>query len=273
MTSVDQRQVRAGQDRQADDVDALLERGVDDLRRRQPDALVDHLDAGCRAPGPRSARRRSSARRGPACRPGLDAPPEPRAGAPRPPRAPRRGCRPRAPPPCRRRSARGTRRTPRACAAPHSPVVTPAFAAGDRGRHHVRARRAPRPAAPPAPPRPPPRRARRATRCSRAICSASTAGSTDQDAAVAGGERRRLGLGEAVDADHHLSRRPRSRASRAVLAATSARLHVARSRATAPPIASMRASSARAPSFSASTLASTTGLPSKRSPYSSRSVS
>ena len=43
--------------------------------------------------------------------------------------------------------------------------------------------------------------------------------------------------------------------------------------ATAPPIASICASSARAPSFNASTLRSIAGLPSNRSSYSSRSVS
>ena len=39
-------QVRAGQDRQADDVHVLLDGGRDDLRRGEPDALVDHLEAG-----------------------------------------------------------------------------------------------------------------------------------------------------------------------------------------------------------------------------------
>ena len=43
---LDQRHVRAGEDREADDVHALLERGVDDARGREADALVDDLDAG-----------------------------------------------------------------------------------------------------------------------------------------------------------------------------------------------------------------------------------
>ena len=37
--------VRAGEDRQADHVHALLERGGGDARRRQADAVVDHLEA------------------------------------------------------------------------------------------------------------------------------------------------------------------------------------------------------------------------------------
>ena len=42
----DQRHMRARQDRQADDMDALFQRGVDDFGRRQADALVNHLHAG-----------------------------------------------------------------------------------------------------------------------------------------------------------------------------------------------------------------------------------
>ena len=41
----DQLAVRAREDRQADDVDALLQRAGGDLRRRQPDALVDDVHA------------------------------------------------------------------------------------------------------------------------------------------------------------------------------------------------------------------------------------
>ena len=41
-----QRHVRAGEDREADDVHALLQRGVGDAGGGEADALVDHLDAG-----------------------------------------------------------------------------------------------------------------------------------------------------------------------------------------------------------------------------------
>ena len=43
---LDQGQGRAGEDREADDVDALLQGGVGDAGRGEADALVDHLDAG-----------------------------------------------------------------------------------------------------------------------------------------------------------------------------------------------------------------------------------
>ena len=42
----DQREMRAREDRKTDDVDALLDGGVDDLGRGQADALVDHFKAG-----------------------------------------------------------------------------------------------------------------------------------------------------------------------------------------------------------------------------------
>src|SRR4051794_27582738 len=42
----DQLHVRAGEDRQADHVNAFVDRRLGDLRRRQPDALVDHVEAG-----------------------------------------------------------------------------------------------------------------------------------------------------------------------------------------------------------------------------------
>jgi len=38
--------VRTGQDREPDDVDALLARGADDFGGRQADALIDHVHAG-----------------------------------------------------------------------------------------------------------------------------------------------------------------------------------------------------------------------------------
>ena len=38
--------MRAGEDREADQVDVLLDGGRDDLLRREPDALVDDLEAG-----------------------------------------------------------------------------------------------------------------------------------------------------------------------------------------------------------------------------------
>ena len=47
-------------------------------------------------------------------------------------------------PPRRRRSARGTRRRPRAASSPHSPVVTPALAQAIDGSHDVAASLAPR---------------------------------------------------------------------------------------------------------------------------------
>ena len=52
-----------------DAVHVLRHRGRDDLRRGQPDALVDRPRSRRRGPGRRSARRRWSARPGPACRP------------------------------------------------------------------------------------------------------------------------------------------------------------------------------------------------------------
>ena len=82
-------QVRARQHRQPDDVHVLLDRGGDDLRRGQPDALVDRPRSRRRGRGRRSARRRWSARRGRACRPGSAA----GRRAPRRWPAPARGCR------------------------------------------------------------------------------------------------------------------------------------------------------------------------------------
>ena len=58
------------EDRQADHVDALVDRRAGDLRRRQADALVDDVHARVARARRRSARRRWSGRRGPACRPG-----------------------------------------------------------------------------------------------------------------------------------------------------------------------------------------------------------
>src|SRR6185312_5320583 len=40
-----QRHMAAGEDGEADDMDALLERGVDDLRRREANALINHLES------------------------------------------------------------------------------------------------------------------------------------------------------------------------------------------------------------------------------------
>ena len=45
-----QLQVRAGQDREADEVHVLVHRGRDDLRGGQPDPLVDDLEAGVAGP-------------------------------------------------------------------------------------------------------------------------------------------------------------------------------------------------------------------------------
>ena len=123
-------QVRAGQDRQADDVHVLLDRGRDDLRRGEPDALVDRPRSRRRGRGRRSARRRWSARRGRACRPGSAAGrraprrwPAPARGRRSASRRPRRRRWPRPRPVGARYSPNTSRSTPA-----HSPVVTPARA-------------------------------------------------------------------------------------------------------------------------------------------------
>ena len=123
----DQLHVRAGQDREPDAVHVLGHRGGHDLLRRQPDALVDHLEA--RVPGAdgdllgavgvpveaRACRRAAAAgRRAPRRSPG------PARGPPPARRRPRRR-RPRRRP----RSGRGTRRTPRAACRPTPPWSRP----------------------------------------------------------------------------------------------------------------------------------------------------
>ena len=176
----DQLVVRARQDREADHVDALVDRRPRDLRRRQPDPLVDDLHAGVAHEPRRSARPRWSARRAPACRRGSSGrtraarpPARPRRAAPRPPRSTA------GPPPRRRRSARGRSRRRRAGTAPLAPSSTPARAAaivagiaflGGRRRHARQLLQlAPRTAASSRAPRHSP---------SAATCSPSTAGST-----------------------------------------------------------------------------------------------
>ena len=106
--------VRAGQHRQADAVHVLVDRGRDDLRGGEPDALVDDLEAGVARP-----HRHLLGAVGVPVEPGLaDQQPQPPAellaGGPHRARAPRRalvGDRRRRPPTRRRRSVRGTRRT------------------------------------------------------------------------------------------------------------------------------------------------------------------
>ena len=55
--------VRAGQDRQADDVGIFLQRGADDLLRRLAQAGVDDLHAGIAQARARSPWRRGRVRR------------------------------------------------------------------------------------------------------------------------------------------------------------------------------------------------------------------
>ena len=192
----DQLHVRAGQDREPDAVHVLGDRGRDDLLRRQPDALVDDLEAGVAGP-----HRDLLGAVGVAVEPGLaDQQPQPAAEllagpldvARGPGRAPRRPRRPR--PRRTPRSAPGTRRTPRAGRRP-TPPSSP--------------RRGPRPASPPSGSSPDlrrlgelrraPARPRRRRAPSRHAASASTAallglrvGGLDRGVQV-GGERRRLG--------------------------------------------------------------------------------
>ena len=135
-------QVRAGQHRQPDDVHVLLDRGGDDLRRGEPDALVDRPRSRRRGRGRRSARRRWSARRGRACRPGSA------AGRPAPRRWP-------APAPARRSAIASASPPPLAAATPggrpvlaehlaQHPGPLPRRHAGagalEGGRHEVRRR-------------------------------------------------------------------------------------------------------------------------------------
>ena len=264
----------ARQDREADHVHALLERGVDDCAGRQADALVDHLHAAVAgAHGDLLGAVGMAVEAGLADQ-DLEAPAERGATPLDLARARRRGGRRRTP--AARATPVGARYSPNTSrsAPAHSPVVTPAWApaieAGMMLRSSCAAARelgqrrldAPR------------RRARRARPCRRSICSASTSGSTVRMRALAGGQRRGRGLGVAVDADHVLLAATRCAARRSRFDSTSRCLHVAGSTAaTAPPMSSMRASSAGASAFSSSTLAATTVEPSKMSPYSSRSVS
>ena len=125
--------VRAGEDRQADRVHVLGEGGVHDLLGRQPDALVDHLEAGVTGPhgdllgavgvpvqarlADQEAQLADAQVLAPSARP---------CGGPRPgPSPPRRG-----PPPARTRHPSGARNSPNTSrrAPAHSPVVTPARA-------------------------------------------------------------------------------------------------------------------------------------------------
>ena len=111
-------EVRAGEDREADDVDVLVACRGRDLLGREPDALVDDFEAGVARRDARSARRRWSDRRVRACRRAggsVRRARGPRPGCARAPRPARRRARPR---PIRHRWARGTRRTPRAARRP-----------------------------------------------------------------------------------------------------------------------------------------------------------
>ena len=146
--------VRAGEDREPDAVHVLGDRGGDDLLGRQPDALVDDLEAGVAG-----AYGDLLGAVGVPVETGLaDQQPQPAARAPRRSRVT-----------CSRTSASSVRRprpTPTAPETPvgarnspntsrsapaHSPVVTPARARGQRRRHQVGVGLRGRGAAPPAP--------------------------------------------------------------------------------------------------------------------------
>ena len=185
--------VRAGQDRQPDAVHALLDRGRRDLGRREPDALVDHLEAGVAG-----AHGDLLGTVGVPVQAGLaDQQPQPGAelvaGAPDRSRTASRSSpglggadgagRP--------RWAPGRSRTPRAARRAHSPVVTPARAQASVAGIRFVGRSSRRPAARPAPPRPRPRRGRPARPAAPRRARPSTAGSTRLD----GGRRGRRSAG------------------------------------------------------------------------------
>ena len=112
----DQLSVRPAQDRQPDHVDALVHGGPGDLRRASAGSPRRRRPCPRRARGRRSARRRWSDRRGPACRRGSSACARVPRSRVRPRRAGprrRRGTRPR-----RHQSARGSSRRRRAARPP-----------------------------------------------------------------------------------------------------------------------------------------------------------
>ena len=195
--------VRPRQDRQADDVHVLLDRGGDDLRRRQPDALVDDLEADVAG-----AYRDLLGAVGVSVQPGLaDQQSQPHAelgaGARGPARARRRSPRP----PRRRRrppdtpvGARYSPNTSRSAPA-HSPVVTPPWRRPPWRPSGCR-RSWPRRAAPAAPRRRRQRRGRPASACTASTACRLHSRIDSQDAAVDAVEQR-VGLGGRVGVDPH----------------------------------------------------------------------
>ena len=145
---------------------------------------------------------------------------------------------------------------------------------GDRRRHDVlRVVGGRRARARPAPRRRPPGRARRASARAAARCLASTSGIDDQDPAVgAGGERRGLGRGEAVHADHDLLAGLDPLPALA-LGLDQRGLHVVDGLDGAAELGHRGASPPGRPRAAPSTSPSITLEPSKMSGYSSRSVS
>ncbi len=227
------------------------------MRRSAP------VSAGCprrrrpcrrRARAPRSARRRWSGRRGPACRPGSSAGRPSCSPSARRPRA--RNSRQLGSPAAtaaglaRRPSARGSCRTPRAARAPTRPsslrparaaiVGTIRFSSPSSGRAAAAsAASAASTAACVAPCAP--------ARAASSICCASTAGSTTRmPPSRIRRQRRELGLGEAVLPDDDLLARLDAPDPLAVRV-DQRRLHVGTA-STAPPCSATTAISARAPS-------------------------
>ena len=269
-------QVRARQDRQPDDVHALLHRGGDDLRGREPDALVDHLEADVAGahghllgavgvPVEARACRRACAAAGASSSPVARTRARTAAISARRPR--------RRPPPRRPVGARNSPNTSRSAPA-HSPVVTPALAqaieASMRFASVLAASRSSSSAASTAAASRPARHARIA---STAAASVGRVDGLDRRRAL-GLQRAGLGGLEPVDADDDVLARldppPPLRQRRAP-----ARPSCSRTRRPRPPRPSPgpgRSPCGR-PATSSATLASTTRLPSKRSSYSSRSVS
>ena len=205
-------------------MDALVARRGRDLRGREADALVDDVHAGVARARRRSARRRWSARRARACRRGSSSrrPSASRTRSTSSRNAAERRRRRRPRPRRRRSGARYSPNTSRSAPA-HSPVVHARAGGGDRRRHDVLvARRRPRRSSAERGLDAPRCRAARATRSTASRCSASTPGSTVRMPPSRAGQRRRLGLGEAVDADDDLLAGLDARACRSRCDSTSA---------------------------------------------------
>ena len=271
-----QREVGAREDREADDVDVLVAGRGRDLGRREPDALVDDLHAGV------AGRDRDLLGAvGVAVEAGLADEQPDRAARSR--RRSRRTCsrtashlvagRRRD----RRRRRSGARYSPNTSRSAPRPLADGAARLGERDRRgHEVLGRSPRPRAASLE-RGVDRgagRARRATAAIASTCSRSTAGSivTMPPRCAIVGERRRLGLGERVDADDlQLARldAPHPLGVRSARAGPSSRRSSRTSRRRRAPTAARP----RPPRTARRPCASTTFEPSKRSPYSSRSDS